>query len=111
MAQRYTAAFAGKMRRAPKVIAGGQSVWAQYVIEHENRDGLQVHLTASGLPSMVYYPVPIHQQDFAARFAPTAGSLPVTETASRHVLALPMHPYLPAADQDRVIETVLGFNR
>lgn len=110
VAQRYTAAFAGKIRRAPKIIAGGQSVWAQYVIEHENRDGLQAHLTANGIPSMVYYPVPIHQQDFAARFAPPAGSLPVTETASRHVLALPMHPYLPHADQDRVIDTVLGFN-
>lgn len=110
VAQRYTAAFAGKIRRVPKVIAGGQSVWAQYVIEHENRNALQAHLTASGIPSMVYYPVPIHQQDFAARFAPPAGSLPVTETASRHVLALPMHPYLPAADQDRVIETVLSFN-
>ena len=110
VAQRYTAAFAGKIRRAPQVIEGGQSVWAQYVIEHENRDGLQAHLTANGIPSMVYYPVPIHQQDFAARFAPPTGSLPVTEMASRHVLALPMHPYLPYADQDRVIETVLGFN-
>jgi UDP-2-acetamido-2-deoxy-ribo-hexuluronate aminotransferase len=110
VAQRYTAAFAGKIRRAPQVIAGGQSVWAQYVIEHENRDGLQAHLTANGIPSMVYYPVPIHQQDFAARFAPPADSLPVTEAASRHVLALPMHPYLPHTDQDRVIEAVLGFN-
>jgi dTDP-4-amino-4,6-dideoxygalactose transaminase len=110
VAQRYSAAFAGKIRRVPKVIAGGQSVWAQYVIEHENRDGLQTHLTASDIPSMVYYPVPIHQQDFAARFAPPAGSLPVTEATSRHVLALPMHPYLPAADQDRVIDAVLGFN-
>lgn len=110
VAQRYTAGFVGKIRRVPKVIAGGQSVWAQYVIEHENRDGLQAHLTANGIPSMVYYPVPIHQQDFAAKFAPPAGSLPVTETASRHVLALPMHPYLPGADQDRVIDTVLGFN-
>jgi UDP-2-acetamido-2-deoxy-ribo-hexuluronate aminotransferase len=110
VAQRYTAAFAGKIRRAPQVIAGGQSVWAQYVIEHENRDGLQAHLTANGIPSMVYYPVPIHQQDFAARFAPPPGSLPVTETASRHVLALPMHPYLPHTDQDHVIDTVLGFN-
>ena len=110
VAQRYTAAFAGKIRRAPQVIAGGQSVWAQYVIEHENRDGLQAHLTANGIPSMVYYPVPIHQQDFSARFAPPPGSLPVTEMASRHVLALPMHPYLPHTDQDRVIDAVLGFN-
>jgi len=110
VAQRYTAAFAGRTRRAPKVIAGGRSVWAQYVIECDNRDGLQAHLAASAIPSMVYYPVPIHQQDFAARFAPPAGSLPVTEEASCHVLALPMHPYLPPDDQDRVIDAVLAFN-
>lgn len=110
VARRYTQALQGKVRRVPAVISGGQSVWAQYVIEHESRDALQAHLTAQGIPSMVYYPVPIHQQDFAARFAPPAGTLPVTETASRHVLALPMHPYLGAEDQDRVIEAVLGFN-
>jgi dTDP-4-amino-4,6-dideoxygalactose transaminase len=109
VAQRYTAAFAGKIRRAPQVIAGGQSVWAQYVIEHENRDGLQAYLTANGIPSMVYYPVPIHQQDFAARFAPPAGSLPVTENASRHVLALPMHPYISEDDQNCIVDKVLRF--
>jgi UDP-2-acetamido-2-deoxy-ribo-hexuluronate aminotransferase len=109
--QRYTATLSGKIRRVPQVIAGGQSVWAQYVIEHESRDALQAQLTANGIPSMVYYPVPIHQQDFAARFAPPAGSLPVTEAASRHVLALPMHPYLAPEDQDRVIDTVMSFNK
>ena len=109
VAQRYSAAFAARIRRVPEIIAGGQSVWAQYVIEHDSRDGLQAHLTASGIPSMVYYPVPIHSQDFAARFAPPAGSLPVTEAASRHVLALPMHPYLSAEDQDRVVASILSF--
>ncbi len=110
VAQRYSAALGGKVRRVPKVIEGGQSVWAQYVIEHENRDGLQAHLGANGIPSMVYYPVPIHQQDFALAYAPPAGSLPVTETASKYVLALPMHPYLSQEDQDRVVDCVLGFN-
>jgi len=110
VARRYSAAFSGKLRRVPSIIPGGRSVWAQYVIEHDNRDGLQTHLTANGIPSMVYYPVPIHEQDFAARFAPEPGSLPVTEAASRHVLALPMHPYLGEDAQDRVIDTVLAFN-
>lgn len=109
VAQRYTQALKGKVRRVPQIIEGGQSVWAQYVIEHDNRDGLQAHLGANGIPSMVYYPVPIHQQDFAAAYAPPAGTLPVTEEASRYVLALPMYPYLSAEDQDRIIETVLSF--
>jgi len=110
VADRYSAGLKDHVRRVPKVIDGGQSVWAQYVIEHENRDGLQAHLSGQGIPSMVYYPVPIHMQDFAADWAPPAGTLPVTEEASRYVLALPMHPYLSEADQDRVIEAVRAFN-
>jgi len=110
VADRYSAGLKDHVRRVPKVIDGGQSVWAQYVIEHDNRDGLQAHLSGQGIPSMVYYPVPIHMQDFAADWAPPAGTLPVTEEASRYVLALPMHPYLSEADQDRVIEAVCAFN-
>jgi UDP-2-acetamido-2-deoxy-ribo-hexuluronate aminotransferase len=109
VADRYSKALRGAIRTVPGVIEGGRSVWAQYVIEHDQRDGLQAHLTAQGIPSMVYYPVPIHQQDFALRFAPAEGHLKVTETASQHVLALPMHPYLEPSDQDRVIDAVVGF--
>tara|TARA_R110000824_G_scaffold349209_1_gene536061 strand:- start:58 stop:1218 length:1161 start_codon:yes stop_codon:yes gene_type:complete len=110
VAERYARGLRGGVKGVPGVIEGGRSVWAQYVIEHDNRDGLQAHLTANGIPSMVYYPVPIHQQDFALSYAPAEGHLKVTEAASQHVLALPMHPYLGEADQDRIIDTVLGFN-
>lgn len=110
VADRYAKGLKAHVRRVPHIIERGRSVWAQYVIEHDNRDGLQAHLSAQGIPSMVYYPVPIHMQDFAAQWAPPAGILPVTEEASRYVLALPMHPYLPEADQDRVIEAVRAFN-
>ncbi|WP_340693176.1 DegT/DnrJ/EryC1/StrS family aminotransferase [Hyphomonas sp.] len=110
VAERYAKGLRGRVKGVPGVIEGGRSVWAQYVIEHDNRDGLQAHLTANGIPSMVYYPVPIHQQDFALPYAPAKGHLKVTEAASQHVLALPMHPYLGEADQDRIINTVLGFN-
>jgi dTDP-4-amino-4,6-dideoxygalactose transaminase len=49
-------------------------------------------------------------QDFAAEWAPPAGSMPVTEAASQYVIALPMHPYLGEEDQDRVIEAIRAFN-
>ena len=110
VAARYTEGLKDHVRRVPHVIDGGKSVWAQYVIEHENRDGLQAHLGTQGIPSMVYYPVPIHMQDFAAEWAPPAGTLPVTEAASKFVIALPMHPYLGEEDQDRVIEAIRAFN-
>jgi dTDP-4-amino-4,6-dideoxygalactose transaminase len=89
VADRYAAGLRGGVKGVPGVIEGGRSVWAQYVIEHDNRDGLQAHLADQGIPTMVYYPVPIHQQDFALKYAPPKGHLNVTETASQHVLALP----------------------
>jgi dTDP-4-amino-4,6-dideoxygalactose transaminase len=49
-------------------------------------------------------------QDFAAEWAPPAGTLPVTEAASKYVIALPMHPYLGDEDQDRIIDAIQAFN-
>lgn len=110
IAARYGDGLKDHVKAIPRIIEGGRSVWAQYVIEHDNRDGLQAHLTGQGIPSAVYYPVPIHQQDFAHRFAPPDGHLPTTEAASRHVIALPMHPYLSEADQSKIIDAVRSFN-
>ena len=110
IADRYTEGLKDHVKRVPSVIDGGRSVWAQYVIEHDNRDGLQAHLSALGIPTAVYYPVPIHEQDFAAPYKAYAGALPVTKAASQHVIALPMHPYLSVADQDRIIAAIRSFN-
>ncbi|MEL6782062.1 MAG: DegT/DnrJ/EryC1/StrS family aminotransferase, partial [Pseudomonadota bacterium] len=108
--QRYADGLKDHVLSVPDVIEGGRSVWAQYVIEHENRDELQAHLGAAGIPSAVYYPVPIHMQDFAARYPMAPDGLPVTEAKAKTVIALPMHPYLSEADQDRIIDTVRRFS-
>lgn len=110
VADRYAEGLAGSVLSTPKVIAGGQSVWAQYVIEHDNRDGLAAHLKTQGVPTAVYYPVPMHVQEPYAAFPRGAGGLPVTEALAEKVLALPMHPYMDAATQDRIIDAVKGFN-
>ena len=58
-----------------------------------------------GIPTMVYYPKPLHLQT-AYRHFPLAGNgLPVSERLAQEVLSLPMHPYLDDATQDRVIES------
>ena len=98
------------MLQVPTVIDGGVSVWAQYVVEHENRDGLAAHLRSQGVPTAVYYPVPMHQQQPYAHFGQGPGGLPVTEAKAGVVISLPMHPYLEPADQDRVIEAIRGYN-
>ena len=110
VANRYAEGLDGSVLQVPAVIEGGVSVWAQYVIEHRDRDGLAVHLRGQGVPTAVYYPVPMHQQQPYAHFPQGAGGLPVTEAKAETVLALPMHPYLDAATQDRIIEAIRGYN-
>ncbi len=109
VARRYAAGLAGSKAQAPKVIEGGQSVWAQYVIEHPDRDGLAAHLKSECIPTAVYYPAPMHIQGPYAGFERGPGGLPVTEAAAGRVLALPMHPYLEAADQDRIIGAIRSY--
>lgn len=110
VAGRYAEGLNGAVLQVPTVIEGGVSVWAQYVIEHENRDGLAAHLRTQGVPTAVYYPVPMHQQDPYAHYPQGPGGLPVTEAKAGTVLALPMHPYLDETTQDAIIAAIRGFN-
>ena len=110
VADRYAAGLVGACLSVPTVIDGGVSTWAQYVIEHRDRDGLAAHLRAAGVPTAVYYPVPMHLQGPYAAFPRGLGGLPVSEAKASTVLALPMHPYLTPEVQDRIIEAVRGFN-
>ncbi len=110
VADRYAEGLKGAVLATPKVIQGGQSVWAQYVIEHENRDGLAAHLKTQGVPTAVYYPVPMHQQEPYAQFPQGEGGLPVTESKAATVLALPMHPYMDETIQTRIIVAIRAFN-
>jgi dTDP-4-amino-4,6-dideoxygalactose transaminase len=110
VAARYAEGLAEVCLSVPSVIDGGVSTWAQYVIEHRNRDGLAAHLKSQGIPSAVYYPVPMHLQAPYAAFPQGPGGLPVSEAKADTVLALPMHPYLTPKTQDRIIEAVQAFN-
>ena len=110
VADRYAAGLKDHVLSVPKTMDGVVSTWAQYTIEHENRDGLQAHLKSSDVPTAVYYPVPMHMNGAYAGFTHGVGGLPVTEEKAKTVLSLPMHPYLSESDQDRVIEAVRSFN-
>jgi len=105
IAARYAEGLAGAVP-TPAVIEGGLSVWAQYTIEAKDRDGLAAALRAEGIPSAVYYPVPLHVQPPYAAFPQGPGGLPVTEAKAGRVLSLPMHPYLEPEVQDRIIAVV-----
>ena len=105
-ARRYNALLARSNRiRVPQIIAGAQSVWAQYTLQVEDRAKLQADLKDKGIPTAVYYPIPLGRQPAYAHYpsVPT----PVSEGLAKSVVSLPMHPYLDEAVQDRIADAVL----
>ncbi len=109
IAARYNEKLAPHVAAVPHVIDGGVSIWAQYTVEHEDRDGLAAHLKDQGVPTAVYYPVPMHLQPAYQRFPRGEGGLPVTERLKDRVISLPMHADLDEATQDKVIAAVASY--
>ena len=110
VARRYNQAFAGSNRiKTPVVIEGATSSWAQYTLQVSDRDGFQAGLKQAGVPTMVYYPIPLSRQPAYAHYpsVPT----PVSQALSGHVVSLPMHPYLDEGTQGRIIAAVLANAR
>ncbi|MDQ0349277.1 DegT/DnrJ/EryC1/StrS family aminotransferase [Ancylobacter vacuolatus] len=107
VAERYSAAL-GDVCAVPAVDPRATSVWAQYTIRlpHGVRDGLAAALQKDGVPTAVYYRLPMHRQPAYAQFPIAGNGLPVCERLAGEVISLPMHPYLDEAAQDRVIAAV-----
>ncbi|NNU14790.1 DegT/DnrJ/EryC1/StrS aminotransferase family protein [Parvularcula sp. ZS-1/3] len=106
VARSYNSALEGSVAQVPFVKEGYQSVWAQYTIEVENRAEVQKKLGAQGIPTAVYYPIPMHEQAPYRRFPTAPDGLPVTEEKKHTVMSLPMHPYLDEETQGVIVEGV-----
>ncbi|MCH4561718.1 DegT/DnrJ/EryC1/StrS family aminotransferase [Halomonas sp. EGI 63088] len=87
----------------PRVADGNTSVYAQYSIRVPHREEVQACLTEAGVPSAVHYPLPLNRQP---ALADPDCHLPVTEAVCEEILSLPMHPYLEAEQQERVVEAL-----
>jgi dTDP-4-amino-4,6-dideoxygalactose transaminase len=108
-ARRYTEGL-GDVATVPLVPDGLTSVWAQYTIRvrPERRDALAVALKQQGIPTAMYYPKPLHRLAAYRHFPVVDNGIPVTDALASEVISLPMHAYLDAATQDRVIAAVRG---
>jgi len=87
-------------------------VFHQYTLrvkEDGRRDALQQHLKQHGVPSAVYYPLPVHQQPAYAYLGYQAGDFPVAERLCQQVLSLPVHPELTGAQQEYIVDCVSAF--
>lgn len=112
----YDKAFDGcdSMLARPVVPEGFYSSRAQYTLrlkDRETRDGLQAALKGNGIPTMVYYPKPMHRQLAFGIAGDTDNDLSVTNKLCDTVLSLPMHPYLTREDADIVAAAVIRYLR
>jgi dTDP-4-amino-4,6-dideoxygalactose transaminase len=84
-------------------------VYNQFTIRVRERDRLREFLTQKGIPTEVYYPLPLHLQPAFAYLGYKAGDFPHAEAASGDVLSLPIYPELSAEQQERVVTTIAHF--
>jgi len=107
-AARYYAEGLANLVMAPTVPAGLSSVWAQYTIRIPGgrRDKVVAGLKAEGIPTAIYYPIPLHRQQAYKHYPVGEGGVAVSDRLAGEVLSLPMHAYLDSATQDRIIDAV-----
>ena len=108
-AKRYTENLK-EIVKTPVVPEGYISSWAQYTLILENeeeRTYLQEKLKEKGIPTMVYYPIPLHKQIVYQGYAFNLEDLTVAEELSKCVLSLPMHPYMSEDQVDEISQEII----
>lgn len=113
-AQRYRELFAetgllGFITAPPQLSAHYRHVYNQFSIRCVNRDGLREHLRLSGIPTEIYYPIPLHLQPAFSYLGYGPGDFPQSELASAEILALPVFPELTDAQQSSIVRAIANF--
>lgn len=96
--------------KTPFVMENAYSSWAQYTLlldSKEQRDELQKKLKEKDIPTMVYYPRGLHQQEAFKKYNLSDEDYPNTLYATQRVLSLPMHPYLEKEDVEYIASVIL----
>ena len=93
--------------KKPALVDGLNHTFNQFTIQTENRDDLKNTLIEKGIPTMIYYHLPLHLQPAYKKFE--SGSLLNAEKLAKTVLSLPIHPMLTEQEQDYIIETLNNY--
>jgi dTDP-4-amino-4,6-dideoxygalactose transaminase len=98
--------------QTPKVSEGTEHVYHQYTIRVPNgkRDLMLEHLKENEIGCGVYYPVPVHQQNYYTEKLDYKQSLPESEKAAEEVLSLPVHPALSPSDLEQIVDAINSFD-
>jgi UDP-2-acetamido-2-deoxy-ribo-hexuluronate aminotransferase len=102
---RYSQLLSGARCVTPYIEPHNTSVYAQYTIAVDDRDGLIAKLGNAGIPTAVHYPVPLHRQPAFSKI--TMPVVAAAEQAAARVVSLPMHPYLAEDDQTHIARCVI----
>lgn len=111
VSERYTELLSDVVK-TPVIPEGFYSSWAQYTIQldsREERDGLQAELKMNDIPSMIYYPKPMHKQQAFEGLIFNDEDYVNTIQLCDTVLSLPMHPYLTEEDIDKVVRVIKQY--
>ena len=114
VARRYDEAFGNDERwTIPYQAPYSTHVYHQYTLQvaGNRRDDLQQYLKSKGIPSMVYYPIPLHKQPAFYGFSRNGSSLNVSEHLVTSVLSLPIHTEMTDDEIDYLIETVCSYGK
>ena len=112
MADNYNFAFENiNAIQIPKVIKNSTHVYHQYTLKilNNERNKLKEYLYDNGIPSMIYYPIPLYKQQAFKKYISNDFKLPITEDLSKSVISLPIHSEVENSNQDYIIEKVLNF--
>lgn len=91
----------------PSVNSWSKHTYNQYVIRISEREKIKELLKAAGVPTMIYYPSPLHLQKAYAWLGYKTGDFPVAEKLCREVLALPVHTEITSQEQEYVVNTLI----
>jgi dTDP-4-amino-4,6-dideoxygalactose transaminase len=112
VADRYDESFKNHLNiKTPIRAKNSTHVFHQYTIQVEgaDRDELKNYLAEKGVPSMVYYPISLHEQVAYQGYGYKKGDFPVAESLCTKVLSLPVHTEMKSEDQEYIIETIKSF--
>lgn len=107
VADAYDAALQDYGIVTPRVEAFCTSAWAQYTVRVDNRTKVQRQLQECGVPTAVYYPLPLNRQPAVAD---SAVHLPQGDEAADMVMSLPMHPYLGAENIEFIVDSLIEIS-
>jgi UDP-2-acetamido-2-deoxy-ribo-hexuluronate aminotransferase len=95
----------------PKRQYNSTHVFHQYTLQVKEgkRDALKSYLALQGVPSMIYYPIPLYKQVAFKQYVPDGFALPITEQLCQDVLSLPIHTEMDDESQKFIIDTVQNF--